>query len=116
MCQRPPLPIGDVSHNPQPFMFQSPQFSIGNNSQYPRPFMFQPSPTNISSQYTHSTSTNDVVESPNVESESPIGSTIDSQVPVYSTQVDLENITFAEGGEHSTKKKTACQVLRRRRR
>ncbi|PNX54585.1 glutathione S-transferase t2-like protein [Trifolium pratense] len=110
MCQRPPVPIGDGSQNPQPFMFQSPPFSTGNNSQYPRPFMFQPSPTNISSQYTHSTGTNDVVESPNVESESPIGSTTDSQVPVFSTQVGLENITFAEG-ENSTQKKQRVRFL-----
>ncbi|CAK8561424.1 unnamed protein product [Lathyrus sativus] len=73
-------------------MFQSPPFSTGNNSQYTRPFMFQPPPTI------------DVVESPNVESESPIGSTTDSQVPGNSTQDGLENITFTGEGERSTKK------------
>ncbi|XP_058773704.1 glutathione S-transferase T3-like [Vicia villosa] len=92
-------------------MFQSPSFSTSNNSQYPRLFMFQPPPPNITSQYTHSMGTNDVVESPNVESESPIGSTTDSQVPVFSTQDGLENITFAEEGERSTQKKQRVRFL-----
>jgi hypothetical protein len=111
MYPRPSLPIGGDSQNPQPFMFQSPPFSTGNNSQYPRPFMFQPPPTSITSQYTHSMGTNDVVESPNVESESPIGSTTDSQMIVFSTQVGLENITFAEEGERSTQKKQCVRFL-----
>ncbi|KAK2434803.1 glutathione S-transferase T3 [Trifolium repens] len=111
MCPRPSLPSSDGSQNPQPFMFQSPPFSTGNNSQYPRPFMFQPPPTNITSQYTHPMGTNNVVESHNVQSESPIGSTTNSQVPVFSTQVGLENITFAEEGEHSSEKKQRVRFL-----
>ncbi|XP_058775486.1 glutathione S-transferase T3-like [Vicia villosa] len=111
MRLRPSLPIGDSSQNLQPFMFQSPSFSTSNNSQYPRLFMFQPPPPNITSQYTHSMGTNDVVESPNVESESPIGSTTDSQVPVFSIQDGLENITFAKEGERSTQKKQRVRFL-----
>ncbi|CAK8561414.1 unnamed protein product [Lathyrus sativus] len=80
-------------------MFQSPPFSTGNNSQYTRLFMFQPPPTI------------DVVESPNVESESPIGSTTDSQVPGNSTQDGLENITFTGEGERSTQKKQCIRFL-----
>ncbi|KAK2354598.1 hypothetical protein QL285_092098 [Trifolium repens] len=79
MCPRPSLPSSDGSQNPQSFMFQSPPFSTGNNSQYPRPFMFQLPPTNITSQYTHPMGTNNVVESHNVQLESPIGSTTNSQ-------------------------------------
>lgn len=87
MCPRPSLPISDGSQNLQPFMFQPPPFSTGNNYQHPQPSMFQPPPpTNITSQYVHSMGTNDVVESPNVESESPTGSTTNSQVPVFSTR------------------------------
>jgi hypothetical protein len=71
--------------------------------------MFQPPPTNLTNQYTHSMGANDVVLSPNVESESPIGSTTYSQVLVLSTQVGLENITFAEEGECFTQnRKIAC--------
>ncbi|CAK8530982.1 unnamed protein product [Lathyrus sativus] len=80
-------------------MFQSPPFSTGNNSQYTRSFMFQPPPTI------------DVVESSNVESESPIGSTTDSQVPGNFTQDGLENITFTEEGERSTQKKQRLKFL-----
>ncbi|CAK8562325.1 unnamed protein product [Lathyrus sativus] len=76
-------------------MFQSPPFSTSNNSQYTRPFMFQPPPT----------------ESPNIESESPIRSTTDSQVPGNSTQDGLENITFTEEGERSTQKKQRLRFI-----
>ena len=92
MYPRPPLPnnVGSqypqsfMSQNPRPYMFQSPPLTIDNDSQNPRPFIFQP---------------------PSVELESPIESTTDSQVPVYSTQVGLENVTFMEEGERSSQKK-----------
>jgi hypothetical protein len=46
------------------------------------------------------------VEFTRYETQTPIGSMPECQVPQFSTQVDLENITFEEGENLSVKKKT----------
>ncbi|CAK8534619.1 unnamed protein product [Lathyrus sativus] len=98
-------------------MFQSPPFSSDNNYQYPQPFMFQPPPTNITSQYTHSMGTNDVVESPNIESESTIGSTTDYRLSSASVlhSRGSRKYYFCKRRRTFNPKKTVSQVLRRRR-